>query len=109
MTPGEAKSFRGRIIHYASTCTGRLGKGILFFIDEQASMNDPLWNHQIEFNLLFLEEILAVEAPRIIPLAPVRTRKARIWTDASFHIEANSQFANCAASSCPMIQNPKGS
>ena len=89
LTPGDAKSIRGRIIHYASTCSGRLGKGILFFINQQASADKAAWSEEIRFNLLFLQQLLTIEAPRIIPLAPVRPRRTRVWTDASFHVDSS--------------------
>ena len=79
LTPGEAKTLRGRVIHYASTCAGRIGKGILYFINRQASWDKASRSEEIKFNLLFLKELLTIEAPRIVPLAPVGPRRARVY------------------------------
>ena len=83
--PGEAKTLRGRMIHYASTCAGRVGKGILHFINEQASSSPPGWSEGLHFNLLFLLEILQLDIPRKIPLSISQRKKVRVWSDASFH------------------------
>ena len=89
LTPGDAKTLRGRIIHYSSTCAGRVGKGILHFVNEQASMNSATWSEGLMFNLLFLQELLTLDIPRIISLAPIKPKQVRIWTDASFHTDAS--------------------
>lgn len=53
LSPGDAKTLAGRFIHYASTCAGRVGKGILHFVSEQASEEGPRWSEGLRFNLLF--------------------------------------------------------
>ena len=88
LTPGDAKTLRGRIIHYSSTCAGRVGKGILHFVNEQASMEKASWSEGLMFNLLFLIELLALDIPRIISLSPVRSKQVRVWTDASFFTDS---------------------
>ena len=86
LSPGEAKTLRGKIIHYASTCAGRLGKGILHFVNEQASAEHPKWCEGLEFNLWFLLELLKLDIPRSISLRTESLKRVRIWSDASCHI-----------------------
>ena len=88
LTPGDAKTLRGKIIHYASACAGRVAKGILHFINEQAMAQRSEWSEGLMFNLLFLQQLLTLTIPRIIPLNPVHAKRARIWTDASFHVDS---------------------
>jgi hypothetical protein len=42
LTPGEAKTIRGTIIHYADACAGRLGKGVL---PVSTSVQDHMLRH----------------------------------------------------------------
>ena len=88
LTPGDAKTLRGRIIHYSSTCAGRVGKGILYYVNEQASMRFAEWSEGLKFNLLYLLELLLLDILRIISKTPNKNKQARIWTDASFHTDA---------------------
>ena len=87
LTPGEAKSIRGKLIHYANACAGRVGKGILHHINECAKADSPQWSTELGFNLEFVLELLALNMPRRIPLSPTSLKKARVWSDASFHVE----------------------
>ena len=99
LTPGEAKTLRGKMIHYASTCQGRVGKGVMHHINEQAQKEAADWCEGLEFNLLFMDELLTMDIPRTIPLSPDKIKKVRLWTGAgSTWTRRALQYVNFVAS-----------
>ena len=80
---GDAKTLRGRIIHHAGTCAGRVGKGILHYVNQRAAELSQLWSEELKFNLEFLDIILSLEIHRSISIIRGRKRGLRLWTDAS--------------------------
>ena len=63
LAPGDAETLEGRMIHYASTCAGRVGKGILHSINEQAAADKSEWSEGLLFNLLSLQQLLSRDIP----------------------------------------------
>ena len=84
---GDAKTLRGRIVHYAGTCAGRVGKGILHFVNLRAEEASPSWSQELDFNLEFLEIILSLEMHRSISILRGPRRGVRLWTDASYSVD----------------------
>ena len=84
---GDAKTLRSRIIHHAGTCAGRVGKGILHYVNERAAGSSPLWSEELDFNLEFLDIIMALKIHRSISIVRGRKRGLRLWTDASYSID----------------------
>ena len=86
LPPGEAKSLRGKMIHYANTCPGRVGKGILYYLNLQALGQSSEFNDGLDFNMDFLLELLALAESRRIPIMRSRVVGPRIWSDASYAV-----------------------
>jgi hypothetical protein len=87
LSSGEAKTLRGRIINYANTCAGRVGKGILHYVNERAAEVSPLWSEDLSFNLDFLQIILELKIHRAVSIVRGPRRGLRMWTDASFSFD----------------------
>ena len=83
LNSGDAKTLRGRIIHHAGTCAGRVGKGILHYVNERAAGSSPSWSEELHFNLEFLDIIFSFGIHRSISIIRGRKSGVRLWTDAS--------------------------
>ena len=86
---GDAKSLVGRVIHYATTCAGRVGKGILCHINDRAADNTPEWYQDLSFNLDFVQILTRMNIPRHISIVRERNVGVRFWTDASFSVDSD--------------------
>jgi len=68
LSEGDAKTLRGRIIHFAGTCAGRVGKGILHHVNARACGVGAEWSKELDDNLHFVLELLKLKIPRQISL-----------------------------------------
>ena len=90
---GDAKKLRGRVIHLATTCAGKVGKGVLNHINDRAEGKTPPWHEDLDLNLSFLKRITQMvreeKIPRKISLVHRTSSEPRVWTDASFSIDGD--------------------
>ena len=84
LTQGDAKTLRGRLLHLATTCAGRMGKGVLYHINQRAEGRSAEWSQQLKHNLEFVGQLLKMVRPRRVTLLRGMNRGPRVWTDASY-------------------------
>ena len=110
LTQGDAKTLRGRLLHLASTCAGRMGKGVLYHISQRAEGGNEEWSEGLEHNLVFVWQLLQLLKPRRIDLHMGTARGPRVWTDASYAIDDSGapRCKICAIIATETLAKPEG-
>ena len=88
-TSGTAASIRGRALHLALTRPGKTGRLPIPAIDALAEGKDAGWSEDLLSDLSFLREQPAEVHIRKYPLMAAIEVGPRVWSDASFSVDAH--------------------
>jgi hypothetical protein len=83
LTLGEARSLQGKLIHLASACEGRIGRGQVHGFKDFIALNSVVLSKELRANILFHLSLIELRPWRSIRLTNSTERPVVIYTDAA--------------------------